>query len=71
MGGLSLTALQIFTIERNLSEILHAIRAVRNAHVPVNRFPPEILSTVLEYRTNEWDLIDATHVCRYWRSVLV
>ena len=26
---------------------------------------------VLEYRTNEWDLIDATHVCRYWRSALI
>jgi len=44
---------------------------IRNIVVPVNRLPPEILSRVLEYRTREQDLVEATHVCRYWRSTLI
>ena len=44
---------------------------VKNATLPVSRFPPEILLGVLEYRTNEQDLVAATHVCRYWRSILI
>ena len=62
--------LQIFGIERDLSEILQATRAIRNTYIPVNGLPPEILSGVLEYRTGERDLVAATHVCQYWRSTL-
>ena len=63
--------LQIFGIERDLSEILQATRAIRNAYIPVNELPPEILSKVLEYHTSERDLVAATHVCQYWRSTLI
>ena len=44
---------------------------IRNTFVPVNKLPPEILSRILEYRTCEQDLVEATHVCQYWRSVLI
>ena len=49
---------------------MQTIRAIRNTSIPVNRLPPEILSRVLEFRTPEWDLVTATHVCQYWRSTL-
>jgi hypothetical protein len=39
--------------------------------IPVNRLPPEILSKILQHRGCGQDLIMATHVCRYWRSVLI
>ncbi|KAF9647853.1 hypothetical protein BDM02DRAFT_2481269 [Thelephora ganbajun] len=70
-GFLELGPQKILGIERDLSEILQAIRVIRNTYIPVNRLPAEILSRVLEYRTREGDLIAATHVCRFWRSVLV
>ena len=62
---------QIYSVERDLSEVSQAIRAIRNTFVPVNRLPPEILSRVLEYRTRERDLVEATHICQYWRSTLI
>jgi len=46
-------------------------RTIKNTLVPVNRFPPEILFRILEYRTRECDLVAATQVCRYWRSNLI
>ena len=45
-------------------------RTIRNACMPINRFPPEILSSVLEHRTSDLDLVVATRVCRYWRYTL-
>ena len=39
-------------------------------HIPVNSFPPEVLSRILEHRDCEQDLVSATHVCQYWRSAL-
>jgi hypothetical protein len=62
---------QIYGIELDLSEVLQAIRVIRNTPVPVNRLPPEILSKVFEYRTSEQDLVAATHVCRHWRFILI
>ena len=47
------------------------VRAIRNTHAPANRLPPEILSRILEHRDDEQDLVAATHVCQYWRSVLI
>jgi len=44
---------------------------IRNTFVPINQLPPEILSRVLEYYTQEQDLVGATHVCQHWRSVLI
>ena len=37
---------------------------------PINKLPPEVLSAALEHRTDDQDLIAATQVCQYWRSVL-
>ena len=62
---------QILDIERDVSEILRATKTIRNACIPVNKLPPEILSKILECRTSERDLVISTHVCRYWRSTLV
>ncbi|KAF9649881.1 hypothetical protein BDM02DRAFT_3128105 [Thelephora ganbajun] len=61
---------KILDVERSLHEVTRATRTIGNMLTPVNRFPPEILSRVLERRTREWDLITATHVCRYWRYTL-
>lgn len=47
------------------------IRAIRNAHIPVNRLPPEILSRVFQHHDCEQDRVVATHVCQYWRSALI
>ena len=62
---------QLSDIERDLHEVLQAARTIKNTFLPVNRLPPEILSTVLENRTSDLDLVAATHVCRHWRSILI
>ena len=62
---------QLYSIERDLTEVLHAIREIWNTYVPINKLPPEILSKIFEYHTHELPLVGATHVCRYWRSVLI
>lgn len=62
---------QILGIERDLSETLQVIRAIRNTHIPVNKLPPEVLSRILQHRDSGQDLVAATHVCRYWRSTLI
>ena len=43
---------------------------MKNTLIPVNRLPPEILSRVLGHHADGQTLIEATHVCRYWRSTL-
>lgn len=37
----------------------------------VHNLPPEVLTRILRLRSQEQDLIYATHVCRRWRSVLI
>ena len=51
--------------------ILRVARTIKNALVPVNKLPPEILPIVIGHRTCERDLVIATHVCQRWRSTLV
>jgi len=58
-------------MERKLREVLQATKAIKNTFPPVNKLPPEVLSTVLEHRANDLDLIAATHVCRHWRFTLI
>ena len=56
---------------RKYLRALQGIKVFKNFLRPVNKFPSETLSKVLEHRANERDLVAATHVCRYWRSSLV
>ena len=62
--------LQISDVERDLHEALRATRAIKNTFIPINKLPPEILSSILEHRDSEQDLVTSTHVCRHWRSNL-
>ena len=57
--------------EENVRKVLQETNELRNRARPVNKLPPEILSNVLQHRNREWDLVAATHVCRYWRSSLI
>jgi hypothetical protein len=49
-------------------------KQLRNAHSPVNRFPPEVLARIFLFRRpHSWqdsrlqDLLRVTQVCAYWR----
>ena len=45
-----------------------AIREWRNSFIPINRFPPEVLSLIPILLPREKDLIRASAVCRRWRK---
>jgi len=62
---------QVLGIERKLRKILQSTKVIKNTFPPVNRLPPEILSSILEHRASDLDLVAATHVCRHWRSTLI
>ena len=51
------------------------IRSLRNALAPINRIPPEILTLIPTFWTDdvdeEWSMVTLTHVCRGWREIFI
>ncbi|KAJ3546001.1 hypothetical protein NMY22_g2215 [Coprinellus aureogranulatus] len=62
---------RIYVLEHEVA----AVKACRNATMPINRLPPEILSQVFldvqkeEARVEAASWVAVTHVCRHWRDI--
>ena len=54
-------------LDQDTSVALAAIREWRNSFIPINRFPPEVLSLIPILLPREADVIRASAVCRRWR----
>ncbi|KAL1947307.1 hypothetical protein VTO73DRAFT_14268 [Trametes versicolor] len=56
-----------------IQDVAIHLRYLRNTKAPVNRLPSEVLVRVFSYSVstspNEHDLVNATHVCKWWREV--
>ncbi|KAF9650612.1 hypothetical protein BDM02DRAFT_3220430 [Thelephora ganbajun] len=59
------------------SELLSSLRTLRNSLVPVNRIPPEIITSIISYRVApipdivQYQVLSTpTSVCRYWRNAI-
>ena len=53
------------------STVLRKLKSIKNSLTPINRIPPETLSHTATFLVRERDLIDATAVCRHWRTILL
>jgi len=62
---------KVLALEQRILGVLALIRSARNLTVAVNRLPPEVLAKILGFRHDDRDLISATHVCGWWRSILL
>ncbi|KAF9787256.1 hypothetical protein BJ322DRAFT_1107319 [Thelephora terrestris] len=71
---------QVLELEGTIFKLLQHIRALRNHARPIGRLPPELLSTVFELVAAPTagdsaptlkDIVSLTHVCRYWRAILL
>ena len=55
--------------------MLSLVRSTKNTFVPINQFPPEVLSLIAWHHFHPEDpdeeLITLTHVCRSWREILI
>ena len=58
-------------LEKSLSEVSVKIRAMKNALMPVNRLPVEILQQIPPWLPHAWDIVVVSHVCRYWRTAFL
>ena len=67
-------------LEETVLQLLQHIRVLRNHARPIGCLPPELLSMIFELVATppEYDstptlrdVISLTHVCRYWRSILL
>jgi hypothetical protein len=67
-------------LEVTALQLLQHIRVLRNHARPIGRLPPELLSMIFELVATppEYDstptlrdVISLTHVCRYWRAILL
>ncbi|KAF9650100.1 hypothetical protein BDM02DRAFT_3112714 [Thelephora ganbajun] len=67
-------------LEGTVLKLLQHIRVLRNHARPIGRLPPELLSMIFELVATppEYDstptlrdVISLTHVCRYWRAILL
>jgi len=63
---------QVDILERYAKEVLREVRTLRNSLRPVNRLPPEVLTScaTLVSDSDPWPTISLTHVCRYWRKAI-
>ena len=62
------------SLEQDALEVLSLVRSVKNSLAPINRIPPEILSSIPDYYGKggtDQDLLALTHVCRGWRNMFV
>ncbi|KAI0654753.1 hypothetical protein C8Q70DRAFT_469945 [Cubamyces menziesii] len=50
-----------------------ALRQLHNSVAPISRLPPEVFCNIFEYLQDDGgniaDIINATHVCKQWRSI--
>ena len=72
--GLRLTRLVLqFDVpsDQDVFEVLRLIRSWENNAMPINRIPPEILSTIPDFWDTRDGVVALTHVCRAWREVFV
>lgn len=63
---------QVDALEQDVVEVFRLVRSLRNSLVPVNRIPPEVLSLISDYHSEDEmdkDLVALTHVCRDWRDI--
>ena len=58
-------------LEKSLSEVSTKIRTMRNALVPVNRLPVEVLQQIPSWLPYVREIVVASHVCRYWRAAFI
>ena len=67
-------------LEETTLQLLQHIRVLRNHARPIGRLPPELLSMIFELVATSpeydstptlGDIISLTHVCRYWRNILL
>jgi hypothetical protein len=58
-------------LEKSLSAVSLKIRTMRNALVPVNRLPVEVLQQIPSWLPYTFQIFSASHVCRYWRASLL
>lgn len=72
-----LTIPQIDWFIRQTSELLSSLRTLRNSLAPVNRVPPEIITSIISYRLTptpdlaQYQVLSApAAVCRYWRNAI-
>ena len=59
------------------SELLSSLRTLRNSLAPVNRVPPELITSIISYRLGQIPdlgqyqvLLTSAAVCRYWRAAI-
>ena len=50
--------------------VLREVRTLKNSLRPVNRLPPEILTSCAISDADPRTIVSLTHVCRYWREVI-
>ena len=60
--------IQVDALEKSLSGVSLKIRTMRNALVPVNRLPVEVLQRIPSWLAYAADIVAVSHVCRYWRA---
>ena len=62
---------QFDVFDEDVFEVLRLARSWENSFAPINRIPPEILSTIPDFLGTGDTVIVLTHVCRAWREVFV
>ena len=63
--------IQVDALDKCLSKVTIKIRTMRNALVPTNRLPVEILQQIPSWLPYVSDIIAASQVCRYWRAAFL
>lgn len=58
-------------LEKSLSGVSLKIRTMRNALVPVNRLPVEVLQQIPSLLPYTFQIFTASQVCRYWRAAFL
>ena len=65
------SSVQVDVLEKSLSKVSTKIRTMRNALVPANRLPLEVLQQIPSWHPYVRDIVAASHVCRYWRAAFL
>ena len=68
--GRSRNIFQIDALEKRAVEVIRELPSLRNSLRPVNRLPPEVLTSCAAFvsETDPIPIISLTHVCRYWHT---
>ena len=62
---------QLRAIQYQAKQALSKVNSTMNTFSKINRLPPEILAMIPSFLDSYKDLINTTHVCRYWRNTLI